>query len=297
MPPPSRRSLFVACLGGLLLVATVLPGFAAPDTPPLELRVVGASGGAEVRADPAEGWSSLDTGVALQPGDRVRTDAAETVTLAAPGVSVVELAPGGELAVNRLERSGRPAPPGVSYERILRDEFGLASPRGTVRVYLHPHEDVESRLRLETVNAVAGVRGTTFECSSAGGTACSVLSGSLILGPASLPEPDDWYPSPDDWQGDGEPVRLGEGRQSRLEPGQNTPAPPETLDPEVRRRLQRFRERARSRLLGLALRRLGDGVVVPGTLGLDVQEVPRTQGNNPLDPDDKSFEAGKGLGY
>ncbi len=284
-----RRSVLVPFIGLLLLMTTGLPGFATPaDTPPLELRVVGAQGGAEVRADTAEGWSSVDTGAALNPGDRVRTDAGGTVTLAAPGVSVVELAPDGELAVDRLDRSARPAPPGASYERILRDEIGLESPRGTVRVYLHPHEDVESRFRLETVNAVAGVRGTTFECSSAGGTACSVLSGRMILGPAFHPQPEDWYPNPDDWQGDGEPVRLGEGQASRLDPGQNTPTPPETLDPEVRRRLERFRKRARSRLLDLALRGLGDGGLVPGTLDLDVEEVPRTKGrgNNPLDPEE-----------
>lgn len=243
----------VRFLGTLLLgFAVLLPLVTSPDAaraqpehPPLELRVVDASGDPEVRSDTGSSWESVRAGQPLRGGAQLRTGSGDTVVLAdtgelsvddrpkAGGSTYMELAPGGELTLRELGREVRAVPDDPAADTALFNDVSLEAPKGTLRIYLRPRDTVRHDFRLETVNATVGVRGTTFQCEAGDTTTCAVLEGNVR------------FRSRADTGG---AVELAGGYASTLSPEDISPGEPERMSERARRALTRFRSRARHRI-------------------------------------------------
>lgn len=242
------RFLGTLLLGFAVLLSVVTtPGAAGaqPEHPPLELRVVDASGDPQIRSDTESAWESVRQGETVRAGSQLRTETGDTVVLAdtgelsvddspkAGGSTYMELAPGGELTLRKLRREVRVVPDDPAADTALYNDVGLESPKGTLRIYLRPRDTVRHDFRLETLNATVGVRGTTFQCEAGDTTTCAVLEGNVRF--QSRADTD-------------KAVELAGGYASTLSPEALAPREPERMSQRARRALTRFRSRARRRI-------------------------------------------------
>jgi len=149
----------------------------APVPPPEEIaRVVLLEGTPQARAADDAPWRPLALGDHLHVGDRLQTRAGDRLRVLMSNRSLVDLAPNSELKLSFID--GEP-----EHRRVgLRAFFG----RLWARV---AGGNGEERFEVESDNAVAGVRGTSFfmDIDPAGDTRVTVAAGSVEVGPRDTP--------------------------------------------------------------------------------------------------------------
>lgn len=231
MDTPKSFALIVLALAFVIVSA---PAYAQAQLPEMELRVTGVEGTAEIKPDTADEWNTLSTKRALNPGDRVRTDEEATVELEVPSVSYFRITESSLIEVRKLDRKEEERGLLVS-DTVVVNDVKLKEVRGKVQSSLKDREGVANDYELETPNAVAGIRGTDFQCevTDFGQTNCAVLEGNVEF--SSLENRD-------------ASVSLGAGQQSSVGPDENQPSEPTQLSDENREELQQVQRRAESAL-------------------------------------------------
>lgn len=224
----------------MVFVITVVPlgGVQGADTPvqlpELTFRVTSVQGPASWRADTASAWRSLEPEVELDVGDHVRTGETGTVDLEVPGVSFMTVQENSRVQLTHLDRKTR-SEGLLTEETVVVNEITLESKKGTVQNSLRRHRKVRNDYKLETPNAVAGVRGTTFQCEADAfnRTECAVLNGEVRF-----------YA----------PGRANRGRTlrggqvSRLAADATRPSEPESLSQNQQEQLSQFKRQAQQSL-------------------------------------------------
>lgn len=112
-------------------------------------RVVVVEGLVQFRTDNTTTWQALDRGASLHPGDTVKTGESGRLRMLMANRSVVDLAPNSELRLRYI--SGPPKQRKVGLRMFIGRLWARVSGAGR-----------EERFEVETENAVAGVRGTSF---------------------------------------------------------------------------------------------------------------------------------------
>lgn len=133
-------------------------------------RVVMIEGAATVRPKSTDAWAPIEKGVTLNTGDTVKTGSDARLRILMANRSVVDLGANSEMRFKFI--SGPPARRRVGLRAILG--------RLWARVARGAGED---RFEIETDNAVAGVRGTSFfvEVGAQGDTTVTVSAGSVEM--------------------------------------------------------------------------------------------------------------------
>ena len=133
-------------------------------------RVVVVEGAATVRPQSADEWAPIEKGVTLNVGDTVKTASDARLRILMHNRSVVDLGADSEIRLKFI--SGPPQQRRVGLRAILG--------RLWARVATGAGED---RFEVETDNAVAGVRGTSFfmDVGSEGNTSVTVSAGSVQM--------------------------------------------------------------------------------------------------------------------
>lgn len=230
MDSKANLSLIVS----LFLVVFALPAQAQTELPEMELRVTEVKGKPEINPDTASEWSPVKTGRRLKPGDRIRTGKDEIVQLEVPSVTFSRVTESSLIEVEELNRSQEERGL-LTTETVVVNNIRLNELRGKVQNSLKKHEGVATDYELKTPNAVAGVRGTNFQCevTTFGRTECAVLEGEVRF--SSLRNPD-------------ASVSLGAGQQSSIGQDEESPSEPGEISDETREELQQVRDQAQTAL-------------------------------------------------
>jgi hypothetical protein len=200
------------------------PAHAQVDFPPLELEVRTIEGpSASYRPDtaPSDAWRPLETDRTLSRGDHIRTGDETTVTLRVPGISLFTVTPGTRMQLQNLSRSTEQRGL-LTTEEVTVNDIEIETEEGQVQNAVREHEGVATEYDLKTPNAVAGVRGTDFQCevTDFGRTECAVGQGEVRFASRADPE---------------QSVTLQAGQKSGIGPEETTPSDPENVsDTEAR---------------------------------------------------------------
>lgn len=224
-------------LVGLCVVfsASVCSVQAQTSLPPLEISVTEVEQQAQYRSDTGTTWEPLQVGVSLRPGDRIRTDESGIVTLEIPGVSYIKVTPNTEMEVQNLERYVEERGL-LTSEQVTVNEIELESIEGKVQNSVREREGVATQYELKTPNAIAGIRGTAFQCDVDvfGRTECGVGSGEVEFRSRANPD---------------RMVNLRAGQMSAMEPDATEPDRPAQLSAEASSEIEQIEEASRSALL------------------------------------------------
>lgn len=218
----------------------------------INLMVNDIEGDVMMRSDTSGDWTVVQEGMAIEKDQRIVVLEGSSVDLTVPGVSAVELDSGAVMKVNELERRAREEGIFTGSSRTVND-IDLEIEKGKMKTKVRDDEEQENNVTIRFPNAVAGVRGTAFQCESRVGqfTSCGVLNGNVRFSNRA----------------DTSRFRnLGPGLSSRIEEGDEEPSDPEPLEPEEEQELQEFEEKA-DRLLAEEIRLDG--------LNIDGNNVPR----------------------
>jgi len=199
------------------------------ELPPIEIRVIETYGRVQVRTGEAKPWRPIESGDTLGSGQELKTDAGSTTTLKIPGIALFEVQESTQISVDELRRSTETQGFLFEEEEVTVNEVSLSAEKGEVDQTFRKREGVENDYRLETPNAVAGVRGTTFECRTEGAlTECTVLEGNITLSSRFTDES----------------INLGSLQRSRITEQNPSPSEPEDVDTDAVKGLQNTRKRA-----------------------------------------------------
>lgn len=207
--------------------------------PPLELRVLDLEGDPLKIRPEDEQWTPVKKGEVLPEQTRVVTENDETVRMEIPGVSLIEVDTSTEIVLEqlvrkqetRIRRSGLL----MNAEKETINEIELEAPAGEINNSLRDNNKMESDYTLQTPNAVAGVRGTSFACKvSEGTTDCSVLEGEINLSRRDDPSIS---------------TLLGAGFSGAFGTVETEPDTSDQISAGVRSRLEQTREQAKEALL------------------------------------------------
>jgi hypothetical protein len=228
-------AIIMAVSAGLFL----MPGSAQAqvDLPPLELEVRTIEGpSASYRPDtaPEDAWRALESDQTLSRGDHIRTGDETTVTLRVPGISLFKVTPGTRMQLQNLSRSTEQRGL-LTTEEVTVNDIEIETEEGQVQNAVREHEGVATEYDLKTPNAVAGVRGTDFQCevTDFGRTECAVGQGEVRF--ASRANPD-------------QAVTLQAGQKSGIGPDETTPSAPENVSDTEAQQLDEVAEASRQAL-------------------------------------------------
>ncbi|MFB6345080.1 MAG: FecR domain-containing protein [bacterium] len=244
----------------LLTVLVVLGGLQGPavgqddltsdtglELPEITVRVDSLSGQANVKYETGTQWVSARVGQELSKGDRFRTDDGSTATLKIPAVALMSVSESTNLKITKLNRLREEQGMLIRQEKVTVNEINLDVDQGEVENSVKDYEKVNTDYELKTPNAVAGVRGTTFECDvSTDQTECTVLDGNVTFASRF---------------GTQNEIELGALQRSRLGANDTQPSEPESVDEEEVQDLQKVKDKAEK---GLALKPVLNEVQVNG---------------------------------
>lgn len=218
----------------LAVICAVGPVSAQDQLPEMELRVTGVEDTPEIKPDTASEWQPLKPGRRLKPGDRIRTGKGEIVNLEVPAVTYSRITESSLIEVKELNRTEEERGL-LTTETVVVNNIKLNEIRGKVQNSVKKHEGVATDYELQTPNAVAGVRGTDFQCqvTTFGQTKCAVLDGEVRFSSLKNPRAS---------------VTLGAGQQSQIGADEARPSEPSEISRETRRELERIQEQARTAL-------------------------------------------------
>ncbi len=201
--------------------------------PEFRLEAEEVSGRVKIKTD--TGWEKLKAGRKIQEGARISTESGGTAALAVPGVSYLQMDTATNLEVNKLKQVAREQGLLISGEKVLENKVKLKLKQGGVQNSLRKHKKVTTEFDLETPNAVAGVRGTSYRCEvdETGRTTCGVLEGEVRF--ASLRQPQNTR-------------TLRENEKSSLAAEDTEPEEPEQMSEKETEELQKFTDKAEKKL-------------------------------------------------
>lgn len=201
------------------------------DLPPLQLLAREIKGEVLYQPPADSDWIKLKQDHSLKTGSYIRTNQAETVGLQVPGLSYLQLAPGSEIVINRLDRKTNPSDPVFRDKQKISNIVDLELIEGEISAAVAEREDVENNFQVKTKTAIAGVQGTTFHCKTnlAGKTSLGVHRGTATLENRYKPATQ---------------ITLHRGERSQIKATDTRPEPPEALDQKSKWKLTQFDRKA-----------------------------------------------------
>lgn len=228
-----------------------------PSLDELNLNVNEIDGSVIRRSDTQTAWRRLNQGDSIQQGDELIVADGGTVTLTVPGVSAIKLEPGSMITVSKLKQTLRRKGILTDDKRVVNN-IELEMDQGSLKSKVRDNTEQANDIKLKTPDAVAGIRGTAFECETGGrgnrggGTSCSVLNGEVRF--ASRADTSRFR-------------TLGPGERSEIREENQQPSEPEEMSDKQKQDLEEFEEEVNPLLV--------DEIQLDG-IEIDGADVPRS---------------------
>ncbi len=203
--------------------------------PPLQIHLRHLQGTINYQAPEDTGWKKITKGKIIEPGSYLSTTRGATAGLQIPGISYIQLKPQTDLVINSLIQKNKVVEPVFRSQKKTFNTIDLELIRGKIQAGVRFREKINTSFKVKTKTAIAGLRGTTFQCQTTmtGKTRCGVFRGEVTFSNRFHPE---------------KQITLRSGNHSRIGNPEAAPSPPLKLTDEQKLELSKFSEKAKKHL-------------------------------------------------